>query len=387
MARILVSSNGPHTPTGYGTQSKQIAAALKAAGHEIYFYAWFGLQGGAIGSDGMVMIPKFDHEYGGDAGVIADVFDADLLLTLQDIWVLPDDFAMLSPCPWVAYFPHDGDPMPGAIAERAKTADYPVLFTDHAAKAATEAGLESFDVIPHMVDASTFRVLPDDERDEIRERAGIETDTYVITSVAANKGYPSRKNFPQMLEGVANFRQMNPDAKVILYLHTDHRGSGAISMDQMLQQFGLMDVVRFPDQVRYRLALYTPNDLNAIYNSSDVLLMPSAGEGFGLPYVEAQMSGLEVIGHDCTSLTELTINGSLVPRGTPQYTPLGHYQYLANPLDIARHLTHNYQGWLERGKKRNTDAGRQASAVLARSYSIEAVTPQWVRLIDRVLEA
>jgi glycosyltransferase involved in cell wall biosynthesis len=46
-----------------------------------------------------------------------------------------------------------------------------------------------------------------------------------------------------------------------------------------------------------------------LYNSLDVLMNASSGEGFGVPIIEAQACGVPVLTHNATSMTELTFYG------------------------------------------------------------------------------
>jgi glycosyltransferase involved in cell wall biosynthesis len=52
--------------------------------------------------------------------------------------------------------------------------------------------------------------------------------------------------------------------------------------------------------------------LNELYNAGDVFILPSAGEGFGIPAVEAQASGSPVILTDFTAQSELCGGGWLI---------------------------------------------------------------------------
>jgi glycosyltransferase involved in cell wall biosynthesis len=50
-----------------------------------------------------------------------------------------------------------------------------------------------------------------------------------------------------------------------------------------------------------------------MYSAADVFMLPSRGEGFGLPIVEAQACGTPVIVTDFSSMPELTFAGWKVP--------------------------------------------------------------------------
>ncbi len=64
----------------------------------------------------------------------------------------------------------------------------------------------------------------------------------------------------------------------------------------------------------------SPSQLKFLYNSSDVFVLPSRGEGFGLPYAEAMMMSKPVIAPDkgghldfCTSNNSYLVHSALVP--------------------------------------------------------------------------
>src|SRR5690606_17951882 len=70
--------------------------------------------------------------------------------------------------------------------------------------------------------------------------------------------------------------------------------------------------LRLPDMYRMMRNEYTPAMLNKLYNAADVFILPSAGEGFGVPVIEAQASGCPVIVTDFTAQTELCGAGWLI---------------------------------------------------------------------------
>ena len=50
-------------------------------------------------------------------------------------------------------------------------------------------------------------------------------------------------------------------------------------------------------------------DMPSLYNSMDMVFMPTVREGFGLSVAEAMACGLPVVATDCSSIPELVING------------------------------------------------------------------------------
>jgi glycosyltransferase involved in cell wall biosynthesis len=93
------------------------------------------------------------------------------------------------------------------------------------------------------------------------------------------------------------------------------------------------------------------------YSAMDVLLMPSAGEGFGIPAVEAQACGVPVIASDFSAQPELLGAGWLVD-GQRTYTPIGSFQFRPSIPDIFDALRQAYNA-----------AGSDALAAKARAHA------------------
>ena len=132
--------------------------------------------------------------------------------------------------------------------------------------------------------------------------------------VAANKGYPNRKSLPEVIKAWSYFVRQYPDS--VLFLHTDPKtraGMHNIDLEKVAKFYGLTEKnLRFPDEYRQMMGQFSPALLNQLYNVADVFLLPSRGEGFGIPAVEAQASGCPVILTDFTAQSELCGAGWLI---------------------------------------------------------------------------
>lgn len=329
--RIVIGSNAPFAGTGYGTQVKQLVPRLRVLGHEVAVHAWYGLEGGILAMDGVTMYPKYRHGYGNDiVGAHANHFKADIVITLIDAWVL--DAAMVPPhikfCPW---FPVDMEPIPPPVLNVVKDAYQPIVYSRFGERMARNAGLD-VRYVPHGIDCQVFS--PGDKT-EARERCGLPKDAFIVGMVAANKGNPSRKAFPEQLTAFAQFARRHTDA--VLYLHTNKGvddGMGGVNLPELINYLEISDRVIFPDPYGQILG-YPEAHMVALYRSFDVLLSVSRGEGFGIPIVEAQACGTPVIVGDWTSMPELCFGGWGVHERVPDYTPLAAYQYVPG-IDAIR---------------------------------------------------
>lgn len=329
--RILLWSNAPWCNTGYGRVLREVIPFLKDDGHEVAVLANFGLEGAAIEWHD---IPVFAHMGNGGASIaptVCAVWNPDVILTLYDVWAFPDDIRQRIPKPWIAYAPLDGEPVPMRQLEFLRQAEWTLAHSQHAYKAYEEAGLN-----PGYAPFGLIDVFKPGNRHTARQNLNIEEDRYLVTVVAANKGFPPRKSWPEIFQAFKLFRDQHPHA--LLYCHTTKKPFGSregIVMEELYSAVGIPgEAIAFPEQAA--LFIGVPDEQVAeIYQASDVLLLPSRGEGFGLPVAEAQACGCPVIASEWSAQTELVVNGALVkPHHKQWITPLKYWWAICDPLDI-----------------------------------------------------
>lgn len=352
--KFLLSGDAPFGTSGYGNQLGYIADVLRRAGHSVDFYAWANLTGGALATADSAYYPRIGAK-GKNVHFVAEYAEVDVVLTLQDLWPLPADFGeqlRRREIPWVAYFPIDGAPLMDAIVHHASEATWPVVYSRFGEEAARAAGVD-VDYIPHAIDTETFR--PGD-RAALRAKHGFPQDAFVVSLVGTNVGYPSRKALPEAMEAFAAFQRRHPEA--LLYYH----GNVHPSEQSGYPLLALAETLGIPagafvhvHQVRYAMGL--PAQMVAeIHAASDVLLHPSMGEGFGLGIVEAQACGTPVITQDCSSMSELTVNGIAVPRGQRFWRPVCDAHYIPRVADIEQALE-EIHGWSEDERQEHAARG------------------------------
>jgi glycosyltransferase involved in cell wall biosynthesis len=145
-------------------------------------------------------------------------------------------------------------------------------------------------------------------------------DAFVVMMNAANKGRtPPRKCWGENLLAFSIFAERHDDA--MLYLHTDiSESTTGLDLETLIDAAGIpRERVRFVDQYIYRMNM-PQTALAALYSDADVLLAVSAGEGFGVPVIEAQACGTRVIVSNFSAQPELVGEGWLVD-GQPLWDP------------------------------------------------------------------
>lgn len=365
---MLWHSNAAWAPTGYGAQTALFAKRLKDH-YNVAISAFYGLQGQALPWNGIPVLPGMEGTYGNETilehakATFGGDIRSGLVVTLMDVWVLdPSVWSRLNVASWV---PVDHEPAPGPVkAFFANSGAVPIAMSRFG-----EHELREFDPLycPHAVDTSAY--VPKD-RSEARERTGMQEDAFIVGMVAANKGNPSRKCFPEAFRAFKALRDKYPDA--MLYLHTELTGRfGGVDLPALLQATGIPEGATIScDQYRSLHLPFNDDQMADIYSSLDVLLAPSAGEGFGIPAIEAQSCGVPVIVSDFSAQPELCGSGWLVS-GEKTYTAIGSWQFVPDVADIAEALESAYRN------TRNPEFARKARE-FAEGYDVETVLADYM---------
>lgn len=313
-----------------------------ADGHEVVIGTKHHL-GGQIEVNGITV---FDGREVGLVNKIVQEEGYDYVISCMDHWTLPEPFVN-----WVAVNLLDCELIYPKMIQVLRNSKYQVAITKHGQRELERTGFKPF-YCPLGVDTNLFK--PDLEvRKSCRERFGWDDNTFVIGLVGIN--YPTdRKNIINTLRAFQGFHKRHPNS--VLYLHTDVMGSatGGIPMLWVIGSCGFGDdnsitsAVRWVDQKRYHLWNISLAELAQVYNAFDVMCLASCGEGFGMPWLEAQACGVPVISMDTTSGKELNFNRRLVipaHEDDYQYTSLLSWYVRADPSAIEKRLEIAFKAW------------------------------------------
>lgn len=382
--RILLHSNSPFAPTGYGVQTKVFAPRLKRLGHDVAISAFWGLHAGVIHYQGMPIYPGGFHGYGLDVWSRHAVeFKADLIISLIDAWVLDAD-TLAAGQRWVPWFPVDMETGKGALCppvrRQVERAYARIVFSKYGERVTRASGLDCY-YVPHGYDPQAY--YPDeDAAANVRELLGL-GDRFVITSVMANKGTPSRKAWPQHLEAFAELHRRHPDTVYVCHtLRADRGENNGVNLPELARELEIEHAVVFPDQ--YVVFMGAPDwFMRGLYSASDVVANVAMGEGFGVPILEAQACGCPVIVGDWTAMSELCWAGWTVERHEAMrvWSPLAAYQWLPSPAAIYERMLHAYQVC------RSMPDLRRDAAEAARRYDADVVTEDyWRPVLNSIAE-
>src|SRR5204862_7089917 len=120
-------------------------------------------------------------------------------------------------------------------------------------------------------------------------------------------------------------------------------------------------------QYNVRSSSFSEGYMVGFYNAMDVLLMPSCGEGVGIPLIEAQACGTPVITNDWTAMPELCGSGWLT-EGSRFWTPFGSWQSRPDTESIYDCLAKSVRS----GRKE-----REAAREFALGYDADLITEDY----------
>jgi glycosyltransferase involved in cell wall biosynthesis/GT2 family glycosyltransferase len=344
--KILWLSNPPYTTSAYGMQSAYFIPKINALeGFEIAAVgANSSLFQGEINWNGIPVLPMFQDQ--GLNDIIPfhmKRLNADAIITLYDPQVFdPKVYSQYNVAMWT---PVDSMPPIEAVIRGLTGARWVWSWSGDGHRQLEAAGFEP-DFVPLGIPTDVFKPVDRQASVEwLSEQVGVNLKgCYIVSSVAMNRSNPSRKNFWDMMVAFKAFSQKVPNA--FLYMHTDHSNANGEPLLHFAKRMNIGDRVGFPPQYKMEMGLYTNEDVNRIYNASDVYLCTSYSEGFCVPLVEAQAAGCPVVATDALSMSELVYAGIKVPAMEMQgmnYRP-GSFVFRINPDAAAQAMLqlHNF---------------------------------------------
>ena len=322
---ILWHSVAPWIKTGYGIQTSLFTERIHTRlNHDVSIFAYAGLHAGFLNINETTILPTLRFDQNDQVGTEsikyhAQFTKADLIISLTDIWQIKS--SLVKDLPWAPWFPVDHDPIPPGVAHVLKESrGIPMVFSRFAEQQALSIGLEPI-YIPHGCHPAYLNLV--DPKDA-REQLGLPQSAFIIGMVGVNNGYPCRKAVPQCLEAIRRIQSKH--SNVFLYFHSLESSPTGIDCGPLLSL--LEDgSYKLPNPYQYTLG-FNENYMTNAYAAMDVLLLPSMGEGFGVPIIEAQAQGTPVIVSDFTAMSELCFFGEMV-QGEKFYT--NQYSYQLNP--------------------------------------------------------
>lgn len=349
--RILIASDAPWHPTGYGTQLKQFCHRMVEDGHRVFVYCAGAFMGGYVNyEEGVTVVGAGgnDDRWGNRTWPeIVDFIDPDLIFTWLDVHGM-NNYGW-EEAPSYMWAPIDTHPVPKEEVEILSRATKIMSPSRWGMEILKEANLDSV-YVPCGIDMQVFDIDPEGgARWRKQLKPECDEDTFLIGMVGLNTGSPDRKGYGYAFDAIKAFVDNHPDEKIMVYIHADPYGDGvAINLINLRDRMGLTNVIAFnPPQLPWgRPNLY----MRDMFNAFDVYLTTSITEGFGVPIVEAQACGKPVVVNACSSVTELamTPGGYRAPYLADMWVNTCTKVYIPDVPKITFMLEAAYTDWKEK---------------------------------------
>jgi alpha-1,3-rhamnosyl/mannosyltransferase len=176
-------------------------------------------------------------------------------------------------------------------------------------------------VIPYGVSRRFSCVSVEDARRQVRERFNL-TSRYVLFVGALTP----RKNVVRLVEAFSSLAARVTDVALVL------AGPSGWSCPDLTDARAVLG---------RRLVLTGPlddRDLVPLYRAASVVTLPSLSESFGLPIVEAMMSGVPVVASTATSIPEVAGDAAILVDPTDTEALAGALQSVLVDDSVARRL-------------------------------------------------
>ena len=263
---------------------------------------------------------------------VMDVWKMDVCIAMFDIWALRKPLKRM--IPWI---PIDTQNVSEKIIQKVSDCPMQIAMTRHGESELRKAGLEP-EYAPIGFDPDVF--YPDQDkglefRDALPWKDGLKADEmFLLGTVGLN--YPGdRKGFIILMQAFKKFHENRPEAR--LYIHTQAcKQEGGMNYGRIANEIGIMDYIAWADPAQFWFAGFTHDDLRGIYSAMDLFCLPTHGEGFGIPAMEAQACGTPVVITDNTSGSELCKTGALIPTDADDfiYTGLNTWRKQPKPSKV-----------------------------------------------------
>lgn len=374
--KILIHSNGPHVPSGYGKQARYAGKILRELGHEVAFSCFSGLSGQPIRWDGYTLLPSGMLDFSPDVLVPhAMTMGADLVIPIMDFYKLApaagDWHRTQHNMKMAAFIITDSiaaNGGPSMLDQRTLPmfGAHPVGVSQFGMDRLKALGYGQGEFgcshLPHAVDTSIYK--PVGNKADLRKELGTPGE-FVIGIMGANRDV-LRKNFQGQFAAFSRFSKKHKDAYLAVFSVTD--SPSGLPLVQMAEDMGISDRVVFMPGYEQVCGMAPEEMVAAWYNSLDVLSLCSYGEGFGVPGIEAQACGTPLVATDGSAMTELARPAGWLVKGK-RWWNYSHRAWWVQPDEDEI-----VKAW-EKAYQAAGDETRRARAVaFASAYSVEALT-------------
>jgi len=258
----------------------------------------------------MVQLPLYDN-------------DGKLLNRKQRVELMNEAYKQVRKgLPWKlgVIIPYDGEPSIPEWGEQLESIHYGVAMSRYGQQGLKKDFNYDTTYIPHGVDTDLFKPILNPQYN-----GEDKPDAFIVGCVARNQ---HRKNIPRLIKGFSQFVHENKlgpdDAKLIL--HMDWNDAMGWKFPDFAEQYGIKEYLMAPLMGTLDAGqAVTEKDMAHLYNCMDVFVLPTAGEGFGIPSLEAMSCGVPICLTNYTTGYELIACDDAENEDVPMYPLGGHH--------------------------------------------------------------
>lgn len=394
--RLITHSDDALWATGFGSQLFNIMTRLKRArpDWEIGSLHWNYHGAPFQTAYGFQYLPDSGQGHYANAKFYIDHFQPDIYFSLYDIWVsgafMPglSEKAGYSKTKWLSYYVFDVErwSAPRSWQGIFDACDVPVAMSKYGQESVQENyGVEPY-MIHHGVDLAAFPPVPKDILEKRRELLG--NPEFVMGALFRNI---FRKQPAKLLQAWSKVCHEYPDVKLLLNMKAqDNQG---YDLAHYIHHYGLMDKVNekgellergpiiFGEQISETWGVPI-SELNVYYQLCDAQILPTQGEGFGLPIIEGYAaSGLPVIMSRNTTYDELVGDHGLpIKSEGVQWTRHEGAQLIPDMEDMAEQMRLIIDD--KNLRRKFSDYNKE----FVKQFDFDRfIIPEWLALIEKVV--
>ena len=398
--KILMISDHPLSTSGVGVQARFLIHGLLSTGR--YSFKCFGAALKHDNLDQVTVNPDFvikPINGFGDKMLIRQAImqerpDALLLFTdprfFIHVWEIEDEIHQV--CPIVYNHLWDNPPTPVFNQVLYESTDL-INCINHPTYVMVKELLphrhDDVNYIPHAVPPDLYMPLPDADVVQHRKRLFSDrVDHFIALFVSRN----ARRKMPSDILAawkvfLDKVQATHGHKKATILMHTDPLDHEGTNLHHVIDMLGITDNVVFSkDRIEFQ-------QMNTLYNVSDVVVNFSSAEGFGLGILEGKMAGKPVIAMKTGGLTRqvedhetgfqfgVGIDPEVSSMVGNQLVPY-IYEHLASHKTLADAFTKVY----EMGHEERKRIGRLAREHALKHYNIGSLVADWDRTLSGAIE-
>lgn len=268
----------------------------------------------------------------------------------------------------IPFFPEVDEYIKRWVASKINFYDKVIFSTPEYADSAIKAGVNEDKVIirPPFVDTGMFSP-PEEESENFRKKYNIPEEAHIILCVSR---LDPIKGQEMLIEAIPKIKEKVKNFKVVFV------GNGSLSGDVLKRRekekkgvFKAVDKFDVEDDVVF--TGYVPfHDIPAIYNASDIVVLPSKIEAFGLGVTEGMASGKPVVGTEVGGIKTQIIEG--------------HNGFLMKPGDWRKLAERLIELLQDEGLREKM--GKAGKSRVRENYSLDVAFEEYNSLFKEVIQ-